>query len=225
MTTSDESWSPKLRRIGEYERVDHTYLAEEDQCLYFGEYTPSGDSGKPAWSLSKANQLLVNLKKHPSKQGTAEWDHKLSAINYLGNLISKNLKQEYLDRLTFVPAPPSTSPDDPHHDQRMLQVAKAIREDVDARPILETVETRIPASQSASVRSPKLIKANIRVNEEVVALRQVAKELIVLDDMITTGSTFVAGKELLKERFGDVQVYGIFIVRRVPLEPRPTMRP
>ncbi len=221
MTTSDESWSPKLRRIGEYERVDHTYLAEEDQCLYFGEYTPSGDSGKPAWSLSKANQLLANLKKCPCTKDSAEWGHKLRAINYVGKLISQNLKQEHLDRLTFVPAPPSTSPNDPHHDQRMLQVAKVIRKDVDARPILETIETRVPMSRSTSFRSPQLIKASMRVNEEVVALRQVAKALIVLDDMITTGTTFVACKELLKERFGDVQVYGIFIVRRVPLEPRP----
>jgi len=164
---------------------------------------------------------LVNLKKHPSKEGTAEWNHKLKAINYVGKLISQNLKQERLDRLTFVPAPPSTPPDHPRHDQRMLQVAKAIRKDVDARPILETIEMRVPASRSASIRRPELIKANTRVNEEVVALRKVAKVLIVLDDMITTGSTYVACRELLKERFENVQVYGIFIVRRVPLEPRP----
>jgi len=31
--------------------------------------------------------------------------------------------------------------------------------------------------------------------------------------------TYVACKELLMEYFGDIEVYGLFIVRRVPLKP------
>ena len=216
--TSDESWSSKLRRIGDYERGDHSYLTEDDICLYFGEYTPAGESGKPAWSLSKANSIVLNLKKPPSKKGKPEWDHKLATIRFLGGIILKNLKAVDLQSLTFVPAPPSKANDDPDYDPRMLQVAKAIGNDVDARPILMTVSSREPVSLSEKSRSVDSIKSNTCIDESQVELRPVSKTIIVIDDMITTGATFIACKRLLMERFGDVEVYGLFIVRRVPLD-------
>ena len=219
MTTSDKSWSTRLRKIGEYERSDHFRLRADDHCVYFGEYTPVGDSGEPAWSLSRANRILVNLKKPVSRRGTVQWRHKLKAISLLGQLIRKNLREGDLQKLTFVPAPPSTSEDDPGHDPRMLQVAQAIDDDVDVRPILETITTREPASQSDTARSVRRLKTNIRLNEEEAARLPTPKQIIVLDDMVTTGSTYVACKELLMERFGNIEVYGLFIVRRVPLEP------
>lgn len=218
MTPSDKSWSTRLRKIGEYERSDHSRLRADDHCVYFGEYTPTGDSGKPAWSLSKANDTLSNLKKPPSKKGTREWQHKLDEIKRLGRLIRRNIHEDDLEKLTFVPAPPSTSEDDPNHDPRMLQVAKAIGDDVDVRPILETIDTREQASQSAATRSVRKLKENIRINEEEAARLPAPKKIIVLDDMVTTGSTYIACKELLMEHFENIRVYGLFIVRRVPLE-------
>ncbi len=216
--TSDESWSSKLRRIGDYEKGEHSYLTEDDICLYFGEYTPTGESGRPAWSLSKANSIVLNLKKSPSKKGTPEWEHKLATIRSLGRIILKNLKAVDLQSLTFVPAPPSKANDDPDYDPRMLQVAKAIGNDVDARPILMTVSSRESASLSEKSRSVDSIKSNTCIDESQVELRPVSKTIIVIDDMITTGATFIACKRLLMERFGDVEVYGLFIVRRVPLD-------
>ena len=218
MTTSDKSWSTKLREIGEYERSDHSCLRADDHCVYFGEYTPTGDSGKPAWSLSKANDILGNLKKHPSKRGTREWQHKLDEIKRLGQLIRRNLNEHDLKELIFVPAPPSTSEGNPDHDPRMLWVAQAIGGDVDVRSILETASTRERASQSDTSRSVDRLKANTRINEEEAARLPTPKKIIVLDDMVTTGSTYIACKELLMEHFGDIRVYGLFIVRRVPLE-------
>ena len=218
MMMSDESWSSKLRRIGDYERGDHSHLSIEDICVYFGEYTPTGESGKPAWSLSKANNRVSNLKKPPSTKGTTQWAHKINTIKSLGGLIRRNLEGNDLQSLTFVPAPPSKTKDDSDYDSRMLQVAKAIGNDMDARPILETVLSRIPASLSENSRSVDGIKANTRIDESEVELRPVSKTIIFIDDMITTGATFVACKSLLIERFGNVQVYGLFIVRRVPLD-------
>jgi hypothetical protein len=68
--TSDVNWSPSLRRIGEIELPDHYYLSAEDECYFFGEYIPRGDSPEPAWKLSVTNKKISNLKKHPSKSGT-----------------------------------------------------------------------------------------------------------------------------------------------------------
>lgn len=100
----------------------------------------------------------------------------------------------------------------------MLQVVQAIGGDVDVRPILETISTREQASQSDAARSVSKLKANTRINEEEAARLPTPKKIIVLDDMVTTGSTYIACKNLLMERFGNIKVYGLFIVRRVPLE-------
>lgn len=88
---------------------------------------------------------------------------------------------------------------------------------MDVRPMLETINTREPASQSDMPRSVSKIKAGMRFNEEEATRRPAPEKIIVLDDMITTGATYVACKELLMERFGEIPVYGLFIVRRVPL--------
>ena len=218
MTTSDESWSSNLREIGDYERGDHTYLSVDDVCVYFGEYTPTGTSGKPAYSLSRANDIVSNLKKSPLTKGTSQWTHKQRTIKSLGKLIRRNLEGNDLQSLTFIPAPPSKAKNDPEYDPRMLHVAKAIGNDVDARPILETALSRTPASLSDNSRFVDSIKANSRIDQSQVELRPVSKTIIFIDDMITTGATFVACKSLLEEHFEDVEIYGLFIVRRVPLD-------
>lgn len=219
MTTSNGSWSTKLRKIGDYERADHPHLSPDDRCVYFGEYTPAGDSGKPAWSLSKANQILANLKKDPSKKNSDEWRYKTLAITEVGELIRQNLKEDILRTTLFVPAPPSKPEAHPEHDARMLQVAKAIGKDIDARPVLETIQARDRASLGDEPRSVDALKANLRIVDAQVRRRQVPERLVILDDMITTGATYVACRDLLIERFGDIRVFGLFVVRRVPLEP------
>ena len=104
MTMSDESWSNRLRQIGDIERPDHYYLTSEHSCYYFGEYT-----ARKGWGHSKTNGIINNLKKHPNTQSTAQWQYKLQAINKIGQLMRANLKPEALSRITFVPAPPSNT--------------------------------------------------------------------------------------------------------------------
>lgn len=87
-----------------------------------------------------------------------------------------------------------------------------IDKDIDARPVLETIQARDRANLGDEPRSVDALKANMR-------RRQIPERLIILDDMITTGATYVACRDLLIERLGDIRVFGLFVVRRVPLEP------
>ena len=89
MTTSDEDWLAKLRKIGEYGRSDHTRLCADDHCAYFGEYTPVGSSGKSAWSLGEANQILVNIKIHPSKRGTGLGIFTLAQLGIINPVLTR----------------------------------------------------------------------------------------------------------------------------------------
>src|SRR5580698_4840315 len=118
MTTSDESWSHRLRKVGDLERPDHWYLRDGDECYFFGEYTAYA-----GYRHSETNGVISNLKKKPSTKGTLQWNYKLNAIARIGHTIASNIKPEFLSGLTFVPIPPSKPPGSPEYDDRMFQVA------------------------------------------------------------------------------------------------------
>lgn len=120
MTTSDASWSPNLRIVGDLERPDHYYLTNSDDSAFFGEYTAG-----VGWSHSATNQLIYNLKKNPLSAPQALW-YKSEAIRRVAAVIGANLKQELLGRTVIVPIPPSKLASSPEYDDRMIQVARAI---------------------------------------------------------------------------------------------------
>ncbi|CDZ68367.1 Hypothetical protein, partial CDS, partial [Neorhizobium galegae bv. orientalis] len=75
MTTSDASWSARLRVVGDLERPDHFYLDDGDTCAYFGTYRP-----RAGFAHSYTNQIISNLKKSPSVRNTGQWQYKQRAI-------------------------------------------------------------------------------------------------------------------------------------------------
>lgn len=211
MTISDESWSNRLRQIGDIERPDHYYLTPEHSCFYFGEYT-----ARKGWGHSTTNGIINNIKKHPNTQSTVQWQYKLQAINRIGQLMRANLKPEVLPRITFVPAPPSKPPDDPDYDDRMLQLGRAIGNDVDIRPLLETAQARDPAHQSDERPGPDALATGMSICEDQVDTSPVSAQLILLDDVLVTGATFLSCRRLLLDRFPEATVLGMFVARRVP---------
>jgi len=56
----------------------------------------------------------------------------------------------------------------------------------------------------------------MRCCEEKVAGSQVGTQIILLDDVLVTGATFVACRRILLNRFPNVTVFGVFVARRVP---------
>ena len=201
MTISDESWSNRLRQIGDIERPDHSYFAPEHSCFYFGEYT-----ARKGWGHSSTNGIINNIKKHPNTLGTAQWRYKLQEIDRIGRLIRANLKPEALSSITFVPAPPSRPPGNPDYDDRMLRLGRAIGNDVDIRPLLETAQARDPAHQSDERPGPDVLAVGMRICEDQVGAPPVSTPLILLDDVLVTGATFLSCHQILLDRFPEVTV-------------------
>lgn len=209
MPTSDESWTGRLRTIGELERPDHWHLLEGDQCVFFGEYTPGEN-----WEHSSTNQLILNLKKKPSRaQGTPQWRHKLRAIREVATVIRANLRPEALATTLFVPIPSSKGPAHPDFDPRMLAVARAIGQPARPVELITAIGDRPAFHENNDPRNPEELMAQLQVSAD--PLPPNAERVMLLDDMITTGCSFRACKNLLEAQYPGIPVFGLFVSRRV----------
>lgn len=209
--TSDESWSNKLRTVGDIERPDHYYLNPGDECAFFGEYT-----ARKGWRHSTTNGIITNLKKSVEKRGTAEWQYKERAIAQVAALIRANLAADVLPNITIVPAPPSRAPTDPLYDDRVERIARCIGAGIDVRCLLSTAQSRDAAHLSDDRPGPDALEQGLLWNQQEANRRAVGNIIIVLDDVLVTGATFVACSRVLKRAYPAVSVYGLFVARRVP---------
>jgi hypothetical protein len=209
MPTSDESWSASLRVISELERPDHWYLTDQDGCYFFGAYT-----ARAGYKHSSTNQFIHNLKKKPNTRGTSQWDWKMRAIRDAGSAIRANIIPEMLTKVVFVPIPPSKIASDPEYDDRMTQVARAIGPEVDVREVLYTKVQRTAMHAIQTRRNPDALRATLGLRSDL--LGEPPAEVILLDDLLTTGCSFKVCKAMLLEVWPNANITGIFIARRVP---------
>lgn len=211
---SGESLADRMRfqLIDESNISDHSRLDEDDKCGYMLEYT----SGKD-YSFSKTNQLILNLKKKPSKKSNpAEYKHKEQAISKCSALFSEAIDHGWLKIATLVPVPPSKAKEHSEHDDRVLRICKGI-----SAPF--TVDVRELVVQHKSIPAAHANPNNRLSIDELVELYMINEEetepppstIGVVDDVLTAGTHFKAMKHVLESRFPGVPVFGLFIARRV----------
>jgi hypothetical protein len=152
MAISDESWSPRLRKIGDLERPDHWYVSESDECYFFGEYT-----ARAGYAHSRTNSIIANLKKKPKLRTTAQWRHKEEAIRQCAAAIAANIKAAELPQVVFVPIPPSKTPDNPDYDDRLTRLARAISPEADVREIIFSIADREARHATGDHRDPNAL--------------------------------------------------------------------
>lgn len=209
MPTLDASWTGRLRTIGDLERPDHYHLTKDDECAFFGEYT----SGK-SWAHSSTNQVIYNLKKKPSRaRGTPQWMHKVRTIGDLGAAIRRCVVPEALSTTLFVPIPSSKGPTHEDYDPRMMQVAHQIGAPARAMELISNVCDRDAFHENANTRDPEELKQQLNVSSAQIP--DDVERIILLDDMVTTGCSFRACKDLLLDQYPGRSVYGLFVSRRV----------
>ena len=209
--TSGATFVSRLTEVDDLTRPDHAYLADDDVCYFIGEYT-----ARQGYAYSATNQLVYNLKKSVDRRGRPEWRYKEQAIRTAAAAFRTALNPEALERMTFVPIPPSKARDDPLYDDRLTRMLGAIRAEpqLDVRElIVQRVST--DAVHHADVRlRPDEIEALYRIDEALT--EPVPQFIAVVDDILTTGAHFRASKSVLSARFPAAVVVGLFIARRVP---------
>lgn len=200
----------KLSEIDELTRREHSYLSESDACYFIGEYTARGGHG-----ASDTNNLILNFKKGMDRHGLPEWVYKGRAIQQVATLLDHALGESMRDDLTIVPVPPSRCKSDPLHDDRLVRALNALpgRDRLDVRELIIQDTSMVAATHVSATRpKPRDLCALWRVDEQLAEPEPVS--IMVFDDVLTTGSHFVAAKKLLGERFPNSFIFGVFVARR-----------
>ena len=201
----------RLTRIDALTRPQHHFLKREDEVFYFVEYT-----ARQGYAYGPGNQLITNFKCEINHRGTPRWAFKVDAINLVGKGIAECMNPRALQGTTFVPVPPSKPIDDPAYDDRCVEALRAASRfaglAIDVRELV-VQEQSTPASHESEIRlHTEDLVANYRIDETLVA--PIPTDIVVFDDVLTTGSHFKAMQHVLKARFPGVAIRGLFIARR-----------
>ena len=209
MTTSTAPFPRLLTAIDDLTRPDHSYLREEDQCYFFGEYV----SGR-GYQYSPTNSLILNLKKPLDRRGLPEWHYKESAIRCVSEAFRNAFRPDALDQLTFVPIPPSKAKEDPLYDDRLTRMLHQIRSTppLDVRELIVQMASTVAAHDSENRPGPDKVRAGYNLDRDL--LRPSPTLLLVVDDILTTGAHFRAAKNVLGAVFPETPIIGAFVARR-----------
>lgn len=200
----------QLSEIDDSNRDDHSRLTSADECYYFLEYTSGRD-----YSFSKANQIIANLKKKPSRRGLPEYQYKLQVIRQASATFKGALNPTWLERATLVPVPGSKARDHPEYDDRMERVCTGIQQGLDVRNLVIQTETIIAAHEAGEGQRPS-VQDLLGIYEIDEGLSDPAPTSIaIFDDVLTAGTHFRAMQMVLQQRFPDADICGMFIARRV----------
>lgn len=181
-------------------------------CYYMGEYT-----ARAGFAASKTNDLILNLKKPMDRQNRPEWNWKGWAIRTVAKDLRKILGREGMENSTFVPAPPSKAKSDPLYDDRLVQILHKMAEgyDTDIRELVYQ-DASMEAAHESDVRpSIDELIANYQIGDDLAQPPR-NSNLVIFDDVLTTGAHFKALQAVLSERYPEANVFGLFVARRVP---------
>lgn len=207
-TSGDTSFPTKLTKVDAMTVRDHHHLVAQDQCYFLGEYT-SGE----LWGYSPTNGLIWNLKKPMSAQRTPAWRHKGRAIKEAGAALKKALGD--VSAFSIVPIPPSKTKTDPEYDDRVVAVLRAaFGNGADVREIITQLASREPFHTNSNTRDPAALIASYAVNDQMLA--EAKQDIILFDDVLTTGCSFCAARSRILQVRPAVNIYGVFLARRAP---------
>ena len=205
MPKFDESWTGKLRQIGDLERPDHVFLRAEDECAFLGAYTARAGFGH-----SSTNDLIFNLKKPMARRGQPGWSYKARAIQDAARALRGSLNADNLPKWTIVPIPPSKPVDHPDHDDRVAQIAHLISPG-HVREVIRTSGAREARHLIDDARSLDGLRATLTIDEAQIFPRP--SGVILLDDVLTTGCSFRVCRSMIAEIWPQAVVFGLFVAR------------
>jgi hypothetical protein len=209
----------RLTWIDETGRDQHAFLQEGDRCLFFGEYF----AGK-GYQGGGTNQLMFNFKTLPSTARThpARRSYKESAIAAVAAGLREVLGRDQIERLTFVPIPPSKTPDHPDYDDRLTRALTmgCAGFNSDIRLLLRRLSSTESDHRTGARLTPEMLYSLLELDSAAVAAKPLREAIVLFDDVITTGKSFKCCERRLREAIpATLPIMGLFVARRILRNP------
>lgn len=202
-----------LKKIDDLNRKYHTFINQDDNVYFLGEYIPLKRN------IPHPNtKLILNYKQSPKhKSNPNALSYKINAIKIIANkfrlsILASDLSH-LLEKATLVPIPPSKDSKHPEYDDRNTQMLKLMSPKSDIRELIYHTESR-KALHNSDERNPDKIIELYNFNTNLKDPNPI--EIWLFDDVIVTGSTFKAAKDFLKKIYPNAIIRGFYIARNVP---------
>ena len=187
----------------------NTAIDNQSIGLYYARIHESGGG----YGASQTNQLIHNLKKPPDAP-EAQLYYKRLAINQFAQEVVNFLSFAQGVSFYLVPMPPSRTKSDAKYDGRIATVARKVSEKLDSvsyGELLYLTDNTRTYHQSRGRRDVESITRVMRVDRELLPEAVATKNILVLDDVITSGAHFEAARKILREIIPEqCRVYGVF---------------
>jgi hypothetical protein len=166
------------------------------------------------YRYSSTNQLVLNLKISPN-QPADRLVYKNRAIVQCAREVAEFFTQSVNPDLPIilVPMPPSKTRSHPEYDDRMEQVAQQVDQrcsNVMWAPLLETIVDGESYHSRSDSREPDDLYRLMEINHERVESYDADTHVVLLDDVLTSGSHFSAARRHLLNYFDDANIHGLF---------------
>lgn len=193
-------------------KYDHTmehrpFLTEEDKCYYFLNYNDLG------FKYSESNQTVFNFKKDISKANIPhEWQYRNLAIEKFVKYLSESINWIHQGQATVIPAHTSKPRASSSFNNRIDLVVDKLSFQyptfISVEKILDA-QCEVLAAHCGGERNLNAIKSNLLVSNFQKAPSSI---VILIDDVLTTGSHFRACKDMILAHDSRVKdVIGIFL--------------
>ncbi len=173
------------------------------------------------YNVSDTNQLIFNFKKAPDRKGKTEWQYKIKAakqfsIELHGLLSHSNKKSQFV----IMTVPVSKLRGNEKHDSRFdMMIEELKKEEANDQDCQKTYLIEEPIILKENMKSSSS-EGGLRDVNEIYRYYQwrgftnsVPDSIILIDDVVTTGSHFMACKKLLREHCPNLNIYGVFWAR------------
>jgi hypothetical protein len=182
------------------------YIEDVDEIYNAREY-----SARKSYEASETNQLIINFKKPITHRGNPDWKYKIEAIERFAFELSELIIDDEV--YVFAAIPTSICKTDPQYDDRLDKTLIELRKIANNVFIEEPISIRktiIPSHHDGS-RDPNVLYENMIWNGFKVRTERV----ILVDEVITTGSHFLACKRIILNHCPDMRVIGVFWARTI----------
>lgn len=213
----------RLTWIDETYRQEYHFLQADDRCLFYGDF----HSGQ-GWSGGATNQLISNFKKKPSEIARSLNASKLQyykdkAIAEVADALRATIDATWVNQhLTFVPIPGSKLAGDPDYCDRLeraLRMAFVGHPGLDIRPLLRQTRSTAADHRSGGSRIPFDELLDITVIDYAQLTSPVRGELILFDDVLTSGKHFRVAFHRIREQLPAQVITGLFVARAIHRNP------